>query len=143
MYELKVNGKKYQIKYANKVTVKSGIISKFVNSEANGAETVEDVISFVAEVLLIGLQKFHADEFGYDLDSDDEKSQRMDDIYDLLDDYLDDEEHDAGQLMRDLEDELMKNGFLASLFRQEKEAQEEKEAEQDQKKSTKKASTKK
>ena len=70
------------------------------------------------EFLLVGLQKYHSDEFGYK--DDKEKAQRLEEMLDLFDDYEDEstEEHEqsAATLFTDLQEELQKNGFLSAMM---------------------------
>ena len=41
--------------------------------------------------MLVGLQKFHADEFGFDFDDKEAKEKQLVKVYVLLDNYLDSE----------------------------------------------------
>ena len=54
------------------------------------------MLKFLPEFLLVGLQKFHADEFGFDFDNKEAKEKQLEKIYDLLDDYLDPENEEGG-----------------------------------------------
>ena len=73
------------------------------------------MISVMAELFLAGLQKYHFEEFGYFTDS--EKVEKMDAVYDLLDQYeaesTEDNPQDGFILWQELQDELEKNGFLS------------------------------
>ena len=74
----------------------------------------------LAKMLLVGLQRFHSDEFGYDYNETDlNKAESMSKVYDLLDTYFDDEDADFGKLYSELEEELVANGFLSKMFKEE------------------------
>ena len=77
------------------------------------------------EFLLVGLQKFHADEFGFDFDDKEAKEKQLVKMYDLLDDYLDPENEEGKDIMSlydDLTAELEKNSFLSKLLAKEEQA---------------------
>lgn len=119
MYTLKVKGKEYNIRYGNEAVIRSKIVKKIVTlqnalKDADGA-VVETIGNITAEILLVGLQKNHKDEFGYDYDDEESKQDALSKVYDLLDD-IEDEEISLTELRNDLESEMTKNGFLAELL---------------------------
>ena len=73
--KIELNGKEYNIKFGYKPTLKERIISKVVklgdvtgeNDEVD-MEKVEDLLLFLPELLLVGLQVNHND-FRYDYDT--------------------------------------------------------------------------
>lgn len=123
MFELKVNDSVYKIKFGYKALAKSGImkdvgeVQKSIN-DSNGTdeifEKIGDVFEVLSKLVLAGLQKYHKDEFGVDYDSKTDVESKLDEIYDLLDDYMDEDEGIATMdLFSELVDELMNNGFLS------------------------------
>jgi hypothetical protein len=90
------------------------------NSEDGTAKgLINNLVKTTAELLLVGLQKYHSDKFGYK--SDKEKAEKINLLLDWLDDYEDesteDHEQDAATLLKDLQDELEKNGFLSTMMK--------------------------
>ena len=128
----KVNDKEYQIKFGYEVTAKSKIMSLVAHEESKEFDikdteiattmmgAVEDTMNVLAKMLLVGLQRFHSDEFGYDYNETDlDKVESMHKVYDLLDTYFDEPDADFGKLYADLEEELVANGFLSKMFKEE------------------------
>lgn len=134
----KAGGKEYQVKFAYEPTLKSRILSKLAkieagaNGEGSGADeisNIENLLLIIPELLLVGLQKFHREEFGYSYDTGEGKEEQLSKVYELIDNYLDEDE-DSGTdgLYFALQDEMLKNGFLAKMFRKEKDKAEQNEA---------------
>ena len=119
----KTENKEYQIRFAYIPTVKGKLIQKLMKLESatadDGIEMINTILEMLPEMMLIGLQKFHKDEFGYNYDTEEGKSDALAKVYDMVDDYFDSEEADLGELYNSLQDELMNNGFLKSLMKQE------------------------
>lgn len=139
MKTIKFGDKEYQIQFGYIVTAKSGIIGKIANIEKmmNGKMTPEEIdkfLMFIPEIVLVGLQKFHRDEFGYDYNTDEGKDVALDKVGSLVDDYFDREDADFNKLLDTLTEELMNNSFLSKLFREEQENQEKKTQKKSQKK---------
>ena len=139
MKTIKFGDKEYQIQFGYIVTAKSGIIGKIANIEKmmNGEMTPEEIdkfLMFIPEIVLVGLQKFHRDEFGYDYNTDEGKDVALDKVGSLVDDYFDREDADFNKLLDDLTEELMNNSFLSKLFREEQENQAKKTQKKSQKK---------
>ena len=130
--KITLNGKEYTIKFGYKAVVESKIIQKLVTLETGNTtelEAIDKILSFLPEFLLVGLQKFHGDEFGFDFDDKEAKEKQLAKMYDLLDDYLDPENEEGGDIMslyNDLSAELEKNSFLSKLLEQEVQAQSKK-----------------
>ena len=118
----------YTIKFGYKAVVESKIIQKLVALETGNTtelEAVDKILGFLPEFLLVGLQKFHKDEFGFD--NEDEKKDQLDKVFDLLDDYFEDENGgDFKDLYQGLSKELEDNSFLSKLLQQEVQAQSKK-----------------
>ena len=121
MYILKIHGKEYKVRYGYRTVCENDILDRVMNIGSTEDGTVKGLINNLvettAELLLVGLQKYHSKEFGYG--SDEERQKRIGEIIDMLDDYEDEstEEHeqDAATLLKDLQGELEKNGFLSAI----------------------------
>ena len=121
MYIFKIYGKEYKVRYGYRTVCENDILDRVMNIGSTEDGTVKGLINNLvettAELLLVGLQKYHSKEFGYG--SDEERQKRIGEIIDMLDDYEDEstEEHeqDAASLLKDLQDELEKNGFLSAI----------------------------
>lgn len=126
-----VGDKEYTIKFGYEVTAKSKIMSLVAKTDNKPIDenedmatammgAVEDTMEVLAKMLLVGLQRFHSDEFGYDYNETDlNKAESMGKVYNLLDAYFDDENADFGKLYSELEEELVANGFLSKMFKEE------------------------
>lgn len=121
MYYFKIHGKEYKVRYGYRTVCENDILDRVMNignSEDGTAKgLINNLVKTTAELLLVGLQKYHSDKFGYK--SDKEKAEKINLLLDWLDDYEDEstEEHeqDAATLLKDLQDELEKNGFLSTI----------------------------
>lgn len=78
------------------------------------------MLKLVAELLLAGLQKKQPD-FRYETEA--EKKEALNKVYDLMDDYEDESTDENPQngyvLFEKLQKELFKNGFLSALQKEE------------------------
>lgn len=136
------NEKEYSIKFGYKATVKSGIIKKIAKAESDkdhedGFESVEGILLVLPELLVVGLQVHHADEFGYNIDTNEGYDDKVNKAFDFIDKWAENKENDIFALYSNLEQELVDDSFLSSLF-QRAIAEEQKAEETKQKKSTKK-----
>ena len=126
--KITLGGTEYTIKFVYMAVVESKIIQKLVTLETGSTtelEAVDKILGFLPEFLLVGLQKFHKDEFGFA--NDDEKKDQLDKVFDLLDDYFEDENGgDFKDLYQGLSKELEDNSFLSKLLQQEAQAQSKK-----------------
>ena len=125
--KIKLNGKEYTVKFGYAPVVKNKIIPRLVGMEqqGEGLEVIDNMLEFLPEFLLVGLQKFHADEFGFDFDDKEAKEKQLVKVYDLLDDYLDPENEEGGDLQslyNDLSAEMEKNSFLSKMLAEEAQA---------------------
>lgn len=124
--KLNIDGKEYSIKFGYKPTLKARIISRVVElsniTDENGEtklEKVEDMLLFLPEFLLTGLQVHH-EEFRYDYETGDGKKEQLDKAFALVEKYLDDEDGDVMELFGSLQEAMTQDSFLAGLFRKEK-----------------------
>ena len=132
MLKIKFGETELSIKYGYEVTAKSGILKKLIavdemglgdkkdEKEVDMAGALDAIMSILPELVLAGVQKFHKEEYGYNYLTGEGKEEQLDKIYALLDDYFDTEDADFHKLYDDLQEELLDNGFLASMFREEK-----------------------
>ena len=116
MITLKVNNKEYKLVFGYGALLKTDILDRIQNSNKEG---LKGAISLLPELLLVGLQKRHKDEFGWETES--EKEVSLDKIYDLLDEYenesTEDNPQDGFTLLQQMNDELGKNGFLSRIMK--------------------------
>lgn len=124
--------KEYTIKFGYKATVKSGIIKKLAKAESDkdnedGFESIEGILLILPELLVVGLQVHHSDEFGYNIDTNEGYDEKVDKAYDLLDKWFENKENSLIDIFNDIENELLNDSFLSSLFQSAK-AEEQKKA---------------
>ena len=126
MYEFKVGGNTYQVRFSYGVLYKTDIMDRVLSGSENNkerpADTLKNLIGLTAELLLAGLQKRHKDEFGYE--TEEQRENQIIKVCDLIDDYEDEHTDDDGNrdkdgftLFADLQGELEKNGFLSHITR--------------------------
>ena len=129
MKTIKIGEKEYKIQFGYIATAKSGIIRDLVNIERmigdgeSAIENLDKILMFIPEIMLVGLQKFHREEFGYNYDTKEGKDEAFEKVSQLVDDYFDGEDADFKGLFNSLEEELLHNGFLSSMFNEEQEIQ--------------------
>ena len=126
---MNIAGKEVNIKFGYKPTLKERIISRVVklNDSINkdgelDMEKVEDLLLFLPELLLVGMQVHHKD-FRYDYDTKEGKQKQLDKTLDLVEKYMESEDADIMELFGKLEEALMQDSFLASLFHKEQKAE--------------------
>ena len=140
MTKIKIGEKEYKIQFGYIATAKSGIIKELVKIEdllGNGNSVIENldkILMFIPELMLVGLQKFHRDEFGYNYDTKEGRDEAFEKASQLVDDYFDSEDAGFKELFNALEEELLHNGFLSSMFREEQESQSEEQSQTQAKK---------
>lgn len=120
MFKLLVNEKEYKVRFSYGALIKEQLISKLMKfskqqeDETEQENVFEQSILLTAEFLLVGLQKHHSDEFGYNTDA--EKEEKINKVYDLMDEYEEKEDHNALELFEKLQEDLFKNGFLSQAM---------------------------
>lgn len=126
MLTIKVNDKEYTIKFGYEPTLKSRLLSRVAKMTVNmkqdaeeNLEQIENMLLFVPEMVLVGLQKFHSDEFGYNLDTNDGYEEAKNKAFSLVGDYVDTGDVDITDFFTELEEELTSNGFLKKMFEKE------------------------
>ena len=135
MTTLVINGNEYKIKYGYEATARCGVIEKVNKLEEvlNSTENMEiadlnKLLQILPELLLAGLQKFHKDEFGYNYETEEGKSDALNKAYELVDDYFDADDADIIDLFNLLTEEMVQNGFLANLLQRGAEAEQKPKA---------------
>lgn len=122
----------YEIKFGIEATTKSGILKKIKEVQQSGDDFVDEIemtLNMLPEFLLVGLQKRHKDEFGYDYNTNEGKEEAKTKVYELIDEYTDQEDSSIRELFEELLKEVMQNGFFKKEVLQmkaEKEAEAEK-----------------
>ena len=89
------------------------------NEKTESFEKIEDILLAIPEIVLVGLQKHHSNEYGYDLDTKENYEEQKAKVFSLVADYLDDGEKDAFEFFNELQEEMTNNGFLKKMFEQE------------------------
>lgn len=127
--KLKIGENEYSIKFAYKPTLKEHIISKFVKCASvvntdgeTDLEKVEDLLLFLPEAVLVGLQTHH-EEYRYDYDTKEGKDKQLDKAFALVEEYMDSEDADAMDFFNQLQEALLQDSFLRSLFQKEQKKQ--------------------
>lgn len=124
MKVIEIKGKKYNLKFGYRSLYKTGILKKlqgaqdiFSKKSKDGPfEKVEKLMDVTAEAFLIGLQKYHKEEFGYT--TDEEKDYMIDKVCDLFDDMEEnDDELGILEIFAMINDELVEQGFLGKLVK--------------------------
>ena len=125
MFSFSANGKTYKVKFGYGVLTQSDILTQV--SSMGAINNPKDMIKMLPELILVGQQKKHKDEFGYE--TEEEKKIAYDKVCDLLDDYEDEstEEnpHNGFTLFEKASQELEKNGFLSGMVKAMEEKSEE------------------
>lgn len=124
MLNLKIGEKELKITFGYEATLKSRLLSRMakmsvtLGENEGDLEKVEDMLLFIPEVMLVGLQKNH-EEYRYNLDTKEDYEEKKNMAFSLVAEYLDDGENDAIELFNQLQEEMMKNGFLKKMFENE------------------------
>ena len=128
MLKLKLDSRELDVKYGFEATLKTKLLSKMAKNEvankdaeeANGMENMENLLMFLPEFLLVGLQKFHKDEYGFDYVHGQGTDEQVEKAFEIIEEYIDvNPEEDAITLYNALTEELLQNGFLKSQFQKE------------------------
>ena len=130
--KLKIGNKELNLKFGSKPTLKERVISNVVKmGNVNGEEgldmeKVEDLLLYLPELLLVGLQVYHQ-EYRYNYDTGEGKEEQLNKTFALIEEYMENEDADFMYLFNALQEALVEDSFLASLFRKEKSAKEAEE----------------
>ncbi len=136
--KLNIGEKEINIKFGYKPTLKERIISKVVkmskvSNEEDGTdmEKVEDLLLFLPELLLVGMQVHHED-YRYNYDTGEGKEEQLERAFTLIEEYTESEGADIMELFNKIQEALTEDSFLAGLYRKEKKAEVAEEAIQTQ-----------
>lgn len=137
MTTLKVKDKIYKIKFGYRALAKSGVLKEVVKMQSAidkkdekdaVVDLIADVFDILAKLVLAGLQKFNKD-FVCDYDDENIVSAKIENVYDLLDEYMDEEESlGVMELFSELTNELLNNGFLSKKSKELEESLEKQDA---------------
>lgn len=128
--KLKIGKKELNIKFGYKPTLKERIISKVVkmsnslNTDGEvDMEKVEDLLLFLPELLLVGMQVHHKD-YRYNYDTGEGKDEQLEKAFALVEEYMESEDADIMEFFGKLQETLTEDSFLSSLFQKEQKAKE-------------------
>lgn len=128
--KLNIGGKEINIKFGYKPTLKERILSRVAHLGArdmSDLETIEDLLLFLPEYLLVGMQVHHKD-YRYDYDTKEGKEKQLDKAYTLIEKYMEQDGADALELYQKLEEALVEDSFLAALLQKEEQKIQETES---------------
>lgn len=123
--KLKIGEKELNVKFGYEATLKTRLLSRMakmaveMQNAEDDLEKIEDMLLFIPEALVIGLQKEHSDEFGFNLDTKEGYEEKKNKVFELVSELVDSGEVDCFDLYTDIEQELTKNGFLKKMFKKE------------------------
>ena len=129
---LKLGERELNVAFGYEPTLKTRLLSRMAKKavemkDGDGdLEKIEDMLLFIPEVLLIGLQKEHKEEFGFNLDTNEGYEEQKNKVFSIVADGLDNGDMDCFDLFNILQDEMTKNGFLKKMFEKEVEKEEQK-----------------
>lgn len=134
MYIFKVGDREFKIRFSYRSFCDTDILDRIISGTdsidfgdgATAGYVARQIYSYTvetaAELLLIGMQKYHGKEFG--CSTEEEKKSSLDRIIDLFDQYEEEatinEDGEPSQsaftLYADLQEEMRKNGFLRQML---------------------------
>lgn len=123
MTTVKIGEKEFNVTFGYEATLKSKLLTRLAKAYASTEDgllgNVEELLLFMPDFLLVGLQKEHKNEYGYDLDTRKGYDEKRNKLFNLIADAVDNEEVDCLELFNQLEKELTRNGFLKKMFEKE------------------------
>lgn len=122
MTTLQIGSKSFSIKFGYAATVRSGLMKRLASlgNTDNDLDAMNNILEVLPELLLVGLQKFHSADYGFDPKNSVSKEKALRKVDDLLDEYFDSDDSDLQVLFDALQTELIDNGFLSKLIRKKK-----------------------
>lgn len=124
--KININENEYNIKYGYKPTLKERVISKVVRlqsiADENGEidfEKIEDLLLYMPELLLVGLQVHHED-FRYNYDTGEGKEEQLEKAFNLVEEYCNQEDADIMDLFNKLNGALEEDSFLSNMLQKER-----------------------
>lgn len=112
MLTFEVKGKEYKVQYNYRAFATTDILDKLAGM-TEGA--IQDTILTEAELLLIGLAKHHP-EFKFDTKK--EHDEKLDMVFDIMDEYDEENEEGCFKLLELINEELMASRFLLRMTAQ-------------------------
>lgn len=139
--KVKLGGKEYTIQFATRPSLKSHILQDIMKTQdMEDISSMEDILlETLPKTLLVGLQMYHNEEFGYDYKTNEGYDEQLEKVSNILYDAIDTNEINCMDLFADMQKEMMTNGFLAQMMESLERAQEQ---EQEKKKTPSKAKAK-
>lgn len=119
MMNLRLGEKDLQIHFGYKAVAQSGILNDLAKLSNNDEHKIDNIMNILPKMILVGVQKYHKKDFGYDYRTKAGENVKLEILYDLLDEYFDEPNHDYMELFNQLQDELTEEGFLSKLLREE------------------------
>ena len=124
--KININENEYNIKYGYKPTLKERVISKVVRlqsiADENGEidfEKIEDLLLYMPELLLVGLQVHHED-FRYNYDTGEGKEEQLEKAFNIVEEYCNQEDADIMDLFNKLNGALEEDSFLSNMLQKER-----------------------
>lgn len=123
MTTVKIGEKEFNVTFGYEATLKSKLLTRLAKASTSTEDgilgNVEELLLFMPDFLLVGLQKEHKNEYGYDLDTRKGYDDKRNKLFTLIADAVDNGEVDCLELFNELEKELTRNGFLKKMFEKE------------------------
>ncbi|MDY5845561.1 MAG: hypothetical protein SPJ92_03295 [Bariatricus sp.] len=123
--KLNIAGKEINIEFGYKPTLKERIVSKVVELSKSTDESgnmdmkkLEDLMLFLPEMLLVGMQVHHED-YRYNYDTGEGKEEQLEKAFKLVEKHMKSEDADIMALFGKLQEALMQDSFLAGLYKKE------------------------
>ena len=119
MFKFNAGDRDYKIKLGYIATLKERVLSKVVNLQSQsdkGFEEIEDFLLYIPEIILVGLQVYHKDEFGYNYDTKEGKEKALAKVFDIVEEYTADGENDIIELFNKVFEELQNDSFLKKMM---------------------------
>ena len=82
------------------------------------------MLLFLPEAVLVGLQVHHP-EFKYNCDTGEGKEEQLDKAFSLVEEYMDSDGADVMEFFNQIQEALLEDSFLRSLFQKEQKKAEE------------------
>lgn len=139
--KVKLGGKEYTIQFATRPSLKSHILQDVMKiQDMEDISSMEDILlETLPKTLLVGLQMYHNEEFGYDYKTNKGYDEQLEKVSNILYDAIDTNEVNCMDLFADMQKEMMTNGFLAQMMESLERAQKQ---EKEKKKTPSKAKAK-
>ena len=116
--KVSLGGKEYTIQFATRPSLKAHILQDIMKTQ--DTEDISSMEGILLETLpkmtLVGLQMHHNDDFGYDYNTNEGYNEQFEKVSDILYNAIDANEINCMDLLVDMQDEMMSNGFLAQMM---------------------------